>query len=431
MNFAYSFADILFSFYQQNNIPVILARPYYLPEDFIGKDLDILIKNKADIKVILNWIHGFKDLYVTSLWQRSDGTSIMVYGLGPNQDQVLTIDFITRLSLKGIDYLNLNEVFERRFQLKNLSYMDPNDQLLHLLMVHGLKHGGKKLISYGPYIRQVTQKGYAVLEEKLVSLFGYQKALFIEEQLKEKTYTHINSDLVWSYLVHSWLRNGFAAPYNFIKYCLKQIRLRIGFPKVLIAFYGVDGAGKTTLVNELREKYPALAPQVKYLHFIPALPWQSEHDGQIIQADPHGKKNRNAILSYFKILYYLMRYWLDYLWPKNTATIYCYDRYLPEIIVDPKRFRFQGSTRILQLMLKLLPKAYISILVDIPVDTAQKRKKEVSYPETARQIAAYREFIKDQDNALIVHGDQTLYESANQTLKFIAFCLDQKNLAHD
>lgn len=127
-----------------------------------------------------------------------------------------------------------------------------------------------------------------------------------------------------------------------------------------------------------------------------------------VNAVPHGKPPRSALMSLAKILVWLMEEWYATLfWDKKGTLLIC-DRYYHDLLVDPKRYRYGGPAWAAKLVGKLMPQPKLWILLDAPTEVFQARKQEVTLEETARQRQAYLDFVCKQRKYVIVDASQSL-----------------------
>ena len=132
--------------------------------------------------------------------------------------------------------------------------------------------------------------------------------------------------------------------------------------------------------------------------------WQGKAGG----VDPHGKPQRSAILSFAKILLWLIEEWYANVFHEQKQTLLICDRYYHDLLIDPIRYRYGGPLSIARLIGKLMPQPALWILLDAPSDVLQGRKQEVSREETERQRRAYLAFVKEQREHRIVDATQSL-----------------------
>ena len=100
-----------------------------------------------------------------------------------------------------------------------------------------------------------------------------------------------------------------------------------------------------------------------------------------------------------------------------------HDRYMTEIVVDPRRFRFAGPAWLGGIFRRLTPPLDLVILLDAPPDVLQSRKQEVPFEETKRQREAYRALVRHMPNGRIVNADRPVEQVIEDVKRTILRCL--------
>jgi thymidylate kinase len=416
----------LFQWASDLDISIILARPKFNAQDFINTDLDILIQEHS-IKRLVQSIRS-NHYRITSYYKRTDGQSYYFYGYGPNQGKHIQIDFITKLETNGLEYLNIKDIFNRSYETSGITYCHPIDQFLIVLMTHGLKHQSIPLQKkHAGFIQTLTQSYPDIILENLIEKFGKNAGLTLFEELKHNGYSHSITTYHPNYLYNYWKTHGAMIVARLINYYIRCIILNFSTLKNKIIFLGVDGAGKTTLINSIKNNYTFIAPKIVHSHFLPALPGNAEINSDLINDNPHSEKERNNFTTILKFIFYAFRYWICMLWPHRISMLYLFDRYITDTYIDPKRFRIKNSfKKHLFFLLKLYPKPDISFLLDTSANIAQARKQEVSIIETERQINLYKKIIYTLPNAHILNSELSIQENVENALEHITQCLDKK-----
>ena len=112
------------------------------------------------------------------------------------------------------------------------------------------------------------------------------------------------------------------------------------------------------------------------------------------------------------------------------SQIVIFDRYLPDILVDPARYRLPlSSMRLARMLVRLAPHPDLCILLDVPAEVAQQRKQEVSFDESLRQRAAYLDMFKELPNTLLVDAVCPVDEVTRQIAAAI-FILSLRSSSH-
>ncbi|HZL38401.1 MAG TPA: hypothetical protein VFC78_24015 [Tepidisphaeraceae bacterium] len=199
--------------------------------------------------------------------------------------------------------------------------------------------------------------------------------------------------------------------HRIIRKALRWIRPRNGFH---VVFLGPDGVGKSTTIESFqRDLSPAFLHTI-YLTFAPGLLPQKfappKPDG------PHSLPPRSLPASLLKAAWWAVCYTAGYyasVHPTRArAGLVVNHRYLVDAIVDQKRYRYSGPVWLLKLIWAIAPKPDVVILLDAAPEIIQRRKQEVPFEETARQVSAYRGAIGGLSIGRIIDATQPLQSVA-------------------
>jgi thymidylate kinase len=199
-----------------------------------------------------------------------------------------------------------------------------------------------------------------------------------------------------------------------------KVDLRSSFkdrPGLWIAVFGPDGAGKSAAIQRLTQELSLSFRDIERFHFRPM--FRRGWRGSPPVTDPHGKPPRGFLLSILKLLYWLADHWYGYAAVIRPAlansTLILFDRYYPDVLVDPVRYRLPASTlRFAKLLARLVPLPDLYILLDVPAEVLQQRKPEVTCEESRRQRLAYLQMFHSLPNAFIVDAACSLDDVTQQ-----------------
>jgi len=203
-------------------------------------------------------------------------------------------------------------------------------------------------------------------------------------------------------------------PSNLPKYWLPEFSRRLRrfcAPAGLhVVFLGADGSGKSSVIDQVEAKLNGAFRGTSHFHLFPGL-FRQSGDGRPV-TDPHRLRPRSSIVSIAKVFIWVVDYFLGYyvkVRPKLVrSNLVLFDRYFPDILVDPRRYRYGGPEALNRFIWNILPKPALVILLDAPVTVLHQRKQEVPWDETVRQRDAYRKLVADMPNGHIVDASQSL-----------------------
>ena len=175
----------------------------------------------------------------------------------------------------------------------------------------------------------------------------------------------------------------------------------------VIAFMGVDGSGKSTLIKEITKKFKKKFKIIKYVHLRPYL---FLTDKSTIDSDPHAqKKPKSQFNSLLKILMWLFMYRIFFLIKSRKENqLIIFDRYAHDLLIDKTRYRFNLSDKTTKFILSLFPEPNLWIVLKAPIKLIEKRKKELSTKELKRQMKLYINFSNIKKNSLLLNTGKNI-----------------------
>jgi len=187
-------------------------------------------------------------------------------------------------------------------------------------------------------------------------------------------------------------------------------------PGLCIAFFGPDGAGKSAVIEALKLAPGPPFSAVVQFHFRPMFGRQEDRPPV---TDPHAETPRSTLLSCAKLIYWLLDCWFGYFIAirpaRRCSRLVIFDRYYPDILVDPLRYRLPASSlRFATWLVGFAPQPDLCVLLEAPAEVVQRRKNEVSLAESQRQRLAYLAMFQSVPAKLLVNADAPVSQVAHQ-----------------
>lgn len=183
-----------------------------------------------------------------------------------------------------------------------------------------------------------------------------------------------------------------------------------------LAFFGPDGVGKSAVIEQLaRQLEPGFESTLRF-HFRPGFCSDGRRRPPV--TEPHGKPARSMPASMLKLIYWLADCWFGYLAvilsSRRRGRLVIFDRYVPDMVVDPVRYRLPSrALRFSRWLITLAPQPDLHVLLDAPAEAVHLRKSELPLAELRRQRAAYLKMFQSLRCKLIVNADASIREVAD------------------
>ena len=324
-----------------------------------------------------------------------------------NKIQFFPVDSATDYRRNGRIWFNAEELLKGRVRRKNFWVVAPEVEFKYLLVKKTLKgtvpkHAAKRIEEL---LQALGSKATEIAIELLGGELGVQAVHWIETGSWEEFQTRIPA--LQRALKRQKLREDPLNPLRYWFFEIPRILQRWRYPTGFwVAVLGPDGAGKSTLIANLKKELEGAFRRTRNFHLMPGL-LRREIDGTPV-TDPHSSPPRPWPTSLLKLAYYWLEYTLGY-WLKIRlalvrSTFVLFDRYYDDLLIDPKRYRYGGSMGLARWLRRFIPRPDLFLVLDVPVEGLLKRKQEVPPEELRRQAQAYRAFALETPDAYLLDG---------------------------
>lgn len=242
--------------------------------------------------------------------------------------------------------------------------------------------------------------------------------------------------------LHAFISDPFLFLFRRLGHEIFRWRRFIRPPGTVIAVLGVDGAGKSTVINAILPALNAATHNaVVVQHLRPTLlpPLARFKGKKNLPAgpvlEPHGSTPSGRLGSLLRMTYltldYLLGYWL---WtrPKiaKQPAVMLFDRYAYDMAIDPRRFRIGLSGRVAGWFAALAPKPDLIVCLHGNPEVIAARKNELTLEETRRQVEVLRAFADREPRAVLISTDISIEETRDQVLHTLSTFLRGKAEKH-
>ena len=420
----------LFSNLRSANVQYAVMRNYDpLPYSSAGSDIDILINPAAEMR-IRNIIH-------TTI-EESGGTAIgcattvgffKVYALGKSKGLSgewwgQCIDVNVGLVFNGIPLLDNTDW--QSFIIKHNSINVLSDDLAGILgVLKEVLNNSELPQRYMVAARNATNNNWNKIEKALQPM-GEQSLTLLHNLIQRDGHTSNIPQLCGLFRTaltkHAIHKHPFATIQQRFGTEWSKVK-RLCFPSgVVIAILGVDGAGKSTVINAIKPVLDMATHNATFVqHLRPGLlPPLARIKGKDnmqpgVVADPHSSTPSGFFGSLLRLAYLTTDYIFGY-WLKIRPKIVIFDRYAYDMLLDPRRFRIKLPAYLIKLFIYFIPKPHLTFCLYGNAEIIAARKQELSVSETTKQINALKALAHKQKHSVLISTENEIVKTRNEIL---------------
>lgn len=192
---------------------------------------------------------------------------------------------------------------------------------------------------------------------------------------------------------------------------------------MIVAFFGPDGCGKSSVIDLVSRSLAKEFDIVEIRHFRPGILLKRGESGAANASDPHGAAVRGYFASAAKLIIFVLDYWIAlkvYFRCTNLdSTLFLFDRYLHDMLVDPARFRYGGSEWLVSYATSHIVAPNLCFVLDAPAEVLYSRKQELDLQTLKGLRARYLALDERLAMVKVIDGTQALDVVAADICKII------------
>lgn len=345
-----------------------------------NSDLDICISN-TDAKHIINKIkqHQFiKEIQFKRLSYMKAAEIVLT------DNSIVYIDFIHQFKVKAIEFLDRKRVLSNtRFNAFDIKTPSIQNDFLYTWLFYTL-NDSRMPDHYNDYFIKNLLNNRVVLNQVANE---YCNMTFTEMLASGKSMR--NSSI--KKIKRNQLNRNKNGLFNRLRYAVDVINSFFVKPGFIVTFSGVDGSGKSTIINELKERInKSTRRRIIVLRHRPSLlpiisSWKygkKAAEKRSISTNPCQGKNTGKINSLIRFAYYYVDYFIGqfYIYCRYImrGDIVIYDRYYFDFIANPERSNLKIPQWITLFCYRFLIKPKFNFFLYASTESILARKRELN-----------------------------------------------------
>lgn len=402
--------NFLMEKFEENKIPYVILHSYQqLPERF-DSDIDIAIK----VKKIEEAISLLDNLLKKTGWQVVQYWRHEHYAVDcviSNDQEFLQVDFCTHYERNGRVVLSVNELISGRKKYNSFYVPSSVIEFTYILLKKIFKKHftDSSKIQLTFLLKNMSQEEYIVLKKSLQRFWTDRKVDELLNQIKTVDYEKLDVEDTNRELLQKT-----SAVFSNLKYALfdfKRKTERIIHPTgVFVVLLGVDGAGKTTIAEELKVRSVVAYRKINHYHsrvrVLKDISQIKSGSAPMDATNPHGKKKKSGkLISIIKFGYYFLDFVIGNILitkAKIKSSLVLVERYYYDYMIDKVRYNLDLPDRFIRFFGHFVKKPDIIYILTGNSWVLYERKHEITIEEIEDQKKKFDELFKNNPKAVFI-----------------------------
>jgi len=424
-----NFLTLLFNELNDYNVNYAVLRNFSdLPHSCSGSDLDILVDgNDVDkFYYVLDNTLSANNLHIVAKYGRITPRLCILGKLEEGWGGVQIDLHAGFLPYKTENLFSPSFVLSRKIKYNDIWVLNDDDAEA-ISFLKELLYNLKVKDSTYSYLQKRWSEISVVILVELKLIYGEQ---FIElfSTLMQQSHDEKTIYKLGIY-ARKCLFNSTAKQIKSLIHQFKKIRRIFNPPGFTIAFLGVDGSGKSTLIDNVKGYLTEPFHQSVFVehmrpNVIPNIAQLKNNDQVIDYSQPHDNKRISRVMSVPRLCYYGFDYIFGY-WFKihksivKKSAVWIFDRYHYDYLIDNKRVKINLPNWCMSFWHSLLPKPDLILCLGTEAQIIFRRKPELSLKEIERQVNSLKHLEHIENKAFWVDTGSTVNESIDCAMEII------------
>ena len=382
-NFRYEFLEDL----QQFLVSRRYAALKFMEKDFqslpLSSDLDLLI-DSSELDVLVNFIEKDARVKDVKVLKKS---YMWVLGVHFLDEGFLNLDLIFDFIRKGQRYMDADAVLKYSQEVNGIMRPSLWDDIEYVQMFYTLNESEIPTKYTHLFLERLS---HLDLERAYVEMINANHQLHLDTVEQAFQYSRSKKQAFSKFCAryNDDRRAKLKLYWSYVKDCSVEIKRRPGF---IVTFSGVDGAGKTTIIQEvtsiLGKKYRKEVVYLRHrpglLPIISTLKYGSRENAEKKTTErlPRTGSNKSILSSIFRFAYYYTDYMIGqvYVYFRYIirGKVVIYDRYYFDFINDSVRSNIRLNRRFIKALYRFIYKPKFNFYLYEEAEVILQRKKEL------------------------------------------------------
>lgn len=427
----------VFEIINASGLQYCIQNKYEMMPEEIPSDIDMMYKDASEefLDDLVNKVAKETGLIVTQKICQGyfEYTYIISYPC-PQKYFQLQLDFYRAISRRG--YLNImpaEEMLENKRFYKCFYVPDPYIEFKYMWIRRTIKHDmNKEHIEIAKNLYLNNPEKYI---EQLKKDFGSEVSSLVLEILDKNDVEIFNRNFeVFNSAAKRISRKNASLPIRlkYMAFMLGTVIPKRVFHKcgLSVAFVAPDGAGKSTVINRVKETVSGSFYGVNLYYMRPHLFKNLGHYNKLnpteeaaTNDDPHGVVCDSVFKSAVRFFFYNLDFQLGTLLKINRNKInkqlVIFDRYYYDYFADMKRYKYSLPAWFPAAFEWMIPKPDMVFVLDGNPEVLYERKKELPISELEKQCSVFRQLAQNRKHfyAINVNRDvDTIVDEITETI---------------